>query len=78
MDGALLAVAALACPVGMGLMMWMMMRNNGGTSGQSTAPQADQGDQQVSLADHEVAELRSEIEQLKAERVEKRSTAGEL
>lgn len=74
MDGALLTLALLACPVGMGLMMWMMMRNNG----ESKTSQADQGDQQVSLADHEVAELRAEIEQLKAERLRKRSAAGEI
>jgi hypothetical protein len=30
MEGALLALALLACPVGMGLMMWFMNRGNQG------------------------------------------------
>lgn len=42
---------ALACPVGMGVMMWMMMRGNAG--GGSSAQ------------DDEVARLRAEVEQLR-------------
>jgi hypothetical protein len=49
------AVAALACPVGMGVMMWLMMRGN------RRGDTADAGSQQV-------AALRAEIDQLKAER----------
>lgn len=78
MDGALLLLAAVACPVGMGLMMWMMMRNSGGMNAQPKAPQGGEQDQQVPLADQEVAELRAEIEQLKVERLRKRSAAGEF
>lgn len=75
MEGALLAVAVLACPVGMGLMMWMMMRNDG-KGGESRTTQADYGDETASLADKEVAELRAEIELLKAERLRKTIRGG--
>jgi len=54
MEQLLYGVAVLACPVGMGLMMWFMAR------GQRKNP-ADTDDQQV-------AQLRAEVEQLKAER----------
>jgi hypothetical protein len=64
MQSLLLAVAVLACPVGMGLMMWMMMR------GQSTdtASSEDRGWQQ------EVQALRAEVERLKAQRTNDRTT----
>jgi hypothetical protein len=55
MAALLYGVAVLACPIGMGLMMWMMMRG-GRNKGSS-----DTGNQQV-------AQLRAEIDQLKAER----------
>jgi hypothetical protein len=53
MSQVLWAAAALACPIGMGAMMWMMMRGNHGTA---TADQS------------EVARLRAEVDQLKSER----------
>ncbi|BBZ53740.1 hypothetical protein [Mycolicibacterium phocaicum] len=50
----LVAIAPLACPVGMGLMLWMMMRgNHSGTEAERP----------------EVAQLRAEIAELKAARV---------
>lgn len=47
------AVAALACPIGMGAMMWMMMRGNHGAA---------------IAEDSEVTRLRAEIDQLKTAR----------
>jgi hypothetical protein len=44
MDSLLLAAAVLACPVGMGLMMWMMMRGNNNADSTST------GDKQREVA----------------------------
>ena len=53
----LLAVAAtLACPVGMGLMMWIMMRGHGRTH------------QAINPGSQQIEELRAEIGRLKAER----------
>lgn len=59
MEALLLGLAALACPVGMGLMMWMMMR---GSKGQGNAAPSD------TAAANEVARLRAEIDQLRAAR----------
>jgi hypothetical protein len=55
-QGLFLGVAALACPVGMGLMMWLMMRGGQNKRG------GDPGGQQ------QVAQLRAEIDELKADR----------
>jgi hypothetical protein len=55
MEQFLLFLPALACPVGMGLMMWLMMRGRGGSE-QSATPDQEQ----------ELARLRSEIEALRA------------
>ncbi|MCC9184799.1 hypothetical protein [Mycolicibacterium mageritense] len=59
MPSMLYALALLACPIGMGLMMFLMMR------GQSPADQTenDPSDRR------EVDSLRAEIEALKAQRV---------
>ena len=54
MQTLLLTLAALACPVGMGVMMLMM--------GRSVRPDPDSG------SPPEVAQLRAEVEQLKADR----------
>jgi hypothetical protein len=61
MQSLLLGVAALACPFGMGLMMWMMMRNQS----KDTAASEHYGGQQ------EVQALRAEIEELKAHRADR-------
>lgn len=65
MQSVLLGLAALACPVGMGLMMWLMMRGHG----PSPTSIADATSQQVD-------ELRAEIERLKAERAADRLADG--
>lgn len=54
MQSLLWGVAVLACPVGMGLMMWLMMRGR----------RKEPGD----AKEHQVAQLRAEVEQLKADR----------
>lgn len=53
MSQALWAAAALVCPVGMGTMMWMMMRGN-----RRAAP-ADE---------NELGRLRAELDELKSQR----------
>ncbi|HJT03413.1 MAG TPA: hypothetical protein VJ757_07275 [Pseudonocardiaceae bacterium] len=66
MQSLLLTLAVLACPVGMGAMMWMMMRgqhkDTGDTGGQNT---------------QQVEQLRAEIDQLKAERATQRTDGGQ-
>lgn len=56
MPESLYALALLACPVGMGVMMWMMMR------GHKAQPEA--GDAAAKQA--ELARLQAQIDQLKA------------
>ncbi|OBG38717.1 hypothetical protein [Mycobacterium sp. E3198] len=57
MQSVLLWLVTLACPVGMGLMMWQMMR------GQGHGPTSAAG-----ATSQQVDELRAEIDRLKAER----------
>jgi hypothetical protein len=59
MQSLLWGVAVLACPVGMGVMMWMMMRGQGKGTGEGS--------------ERQVAQLRAEIDQLKADRVTQRA-----
>ena len=67
MQSLLVGVAVLACPVGMGLMMWMMMRGQG----KGAAASEDHSSQQ------EVQALRAEIEQLKVQRANDRTAGGQ-
>lgn len=53
------ALAVLACPVGMGLMMWLMMRG-----GKQSAPAPSL---KPTATDAEIAALRAEVDQLRAE-----------
>jgi cell division protein FtsB len=51
----------LACPVGMGLMMWFMMR---GMASKDSTPAVEQANP---LQRQELARLRAEVEELKAQ-----------
>ena len=55
MSELLYTLPLLACPIGMGLMMYFMMRGNNGAA----APNASSGD--------ELTRLRAEVDQLRAE-----------
>lgn len=63
MQSLLWGIAILACPVGMGVMMWMMMR------GQNRGTDA--------VSERQVAQLRTEIDQLKADRDAQRAASGQ-
>jgi flagellar basal body-associated protein FliL len=53
----LFGLLVLACPIGMGAMMWMMMRGSG-------QPKADQSKRQ----DKELARLHAEVDELRTAR----------
>ncbi len=93
MSQLLTGLAVLACPLGMGLMMWMMSRSgraqnpdsaqtpdNAQTPGNaqtpSGAPSSGDPDTQGSGAAEQLAQLRGEVEQLKAQRAEQNSASG--
>jgi hypothetical protein len=65
---ALYLLALLACPVGMGAMMWMMMgrgtQRSSGSVAESTTATVENQD--------ELVRLRAEIDQLRAERADTR------
>lgn len=64
MESLLIMIAVLACPVGMGAMMWMM-RGQGSKAQDSNAGSGEQQKQ--------VEQLRAEVDQLKAERAARRT-----
>ncbi|MGH3678263.1 MAG: hypothetical protein ACRDU5_21515 [Mycobacterium sp.] len=64
MESLFYGFAILACPVGMGLMMWLMMR------GSKTDTSASASD---SDAARQLAGLRAEVDRLTAERANRRS-----
>jgi hypothetical protein len=66
MTEALYALALLACPVGMGAMMWMMMRGNNKSSSSDTA--AKQA---------ELASLQAQLDYLEAEQRDTDQAASE-
>lgn len=65
MDGALLALALLACPLGMGLMMWFMGR---GMRKPEVATAKDDHDPSLAELKAEQAKLNDAIEQLEQDR----------
>ena len=67
MPQSLYALALLACPVGMGLMMWLMMRGNR----QQPAAGDDTAAKQAELAG-----LQAQIDQLQAQRDHERAEAA--
>ena len=56
----LYTLALLACPVGMGLMMWFMMR------GMKHGNESDAPSSSSPAADAELTKLRAEVDQLRA------------
>ena len=70
MTESLYAVALLACPVGMGLMMWFMMR--GGKNAAPATPPLQP------TRDPEFAQLRAEIDQLCAAQRARRDDVGSV
>ncbi|MHB1927858.1 MAG: hypothetical protein ACYCUG_00205 [Acidimicrobiales bacterium] len=72
--GALYGLAALACPVGMGAMMWLMMRGGRHNQqlGQPPMPMGSSFDPGMDR-ESELARMRAEIDQLRAAQAERDS-----
>ena len=68
MSQLLYAVPLLACPVGMGLMMYFMMR---GSKQDSPQPPIQAGIQPTTDASAELTQLRAEVDQLRAAQQER-------
>ena len=67
-----LPLYVLACPVGMGVMMWLMMRGGrrNQQTGQPPMPMGSPFDQTMDR-ETELARMRAEIDQLRAAQVER-------
>ena len=64
MDRLLYILPALACPIGMGAMMWFMMRGGKNTAADGQQPAAGYPAEPQA---QELAALRTEVEQLRAQ-----------
>lgn len=69
MPEVLLTLAVLACPIGMGLMMLLMMRGRRDTPTQQPTEAA---------TDAEITRLRAEVDQLRAARTDAQQHNGDL
>ena len=63
MELLLVGLVALACPVGMGVMMWVMMRGS-------------RSHQNESASDEQVAQLRAEVDQLRQTQAPREQAGG--
>ncbi|MHB1928916.1 MAG: hypothetical protein ACYCUG_05770 [Acidimicrobiales bacterium] len=71
--GALYGLAALACPAGMGVMMWLMMRGGRRNQQMGQPPMPMSGSfNPGSAREAELARMRAEIDQLRAAQDEQR------
>lgn len=64
MEGVLVAVAVLACPIGMGAMMWFMAKGMRSDRGGDSPPAQDPADMESLREEHD--RLGAEIERLES------------
>jgi len=62
MDKLLYVLPGLACPIGMGAMMWFMMRGSKNTNTQQQPAQPDPQAAELDILRAQVAELRTKVE----------------
>ncbi|MEW5987321.1 MAG: hypothetical protein AB1791_11845 [Chloroflexota bacterium] len=73
----LLLVAALACPIGMGLMMWLMNKNMGGQSSQAMPGHTSEADRLKALQEQRrsLEQEIAEVEKIAALQAQKEALA---